>query len=154
MNIDLIQLENSVEEFLSILQSLETDKLIITSLSYIALFNNLEIKALIEKPVKNITKISIDGTPVDLFIVNKKYFLGLLSKRISQSRWKEAFSSYLFNEILHSNFERIKDIQGHFIFSNNLAKLKSDHEFTTIDNYVFPVGKTKSVIAVPEVKIQ
>jgi len=36
----------------------------------------------------------------------------------------------------------------------NLAKLKSDKEFSTIANHVFPIGKTKPVISLPEVKIQ
>ena len=48
----------------------------------------------------------------------------------------------------------IEDIEIIQSSSNNLAKLKNDNEFTTIDNYVFPVGKTKPVIAVPEVRIQ
>jgi small subunit ribosomal protein S4e len=38
--------------------------------------------------------------------------------------------------------------------SHNLALMKGAHEFTTIEPYVFPVGKTKPVIAIPEVKVQ
>lgn len=36
----------------------------------------------------------------------------------------------------------------------NLAKMKGDTEFSTITDYVFPIGKTKPVIALPEVKIR
>jgi len=36
----------------------------------------------------------------------------------------------------------------------NLAKMKGVNEFTTLEKYVFPVGKTKPVIAVPEVRVQ
>lgn len=38
--------------------------------------------------------------------------------------------------------------------SHNLAVMKGENEFTTIEPYVFPVGKTKPVIAIPEVIIQ
>jgi small subunit ribosomal protein S4e len=38
--------------------------------------------------------------------------------------------------------------------SNNLAKMKGEHSFSTIEPYVFPVGKTKPLISIPEVKIQ
>ena len=38
--------------------------------------------------------------------------------------------------------------------SRNLALMKGEHNFTTLNQYVFPVGKTKPVIAIPEVKIQ
>jgi small subunit ribosomal protein S4e len=36
----------------------------------------------------------------------------------------------------------------------NLAKMKGKKDFTTLQNYVFPIGKNKPVIALPEVKIQ
>jgi len=36
----------------------------------------------------------------------------------------------------------------------NLAKMKGTKEFTTLRNYVFPIGKTKPTITLPEVKIQ
>jgi small subunit ribosomal protein S4e len=38
--------------------------------------------------------------------------------------------------------------------SYNLALMKGDHKFTTIEPYVFPVGKTKPIIKIPEVKVQ
>jgi len=38
--------------------------------------------------------------------------------------------------------------------SYNLALMKGNHDFTTIEPYVFPVGKAKPVIAIPEVKVQ
>jgi ribosomal protein S4E len=37
----------------------------------------------------------------------------------------------------------------------NLARMKDgDRQFSTLQKYVFPIGKTKPVIALPEVKIQ
>jgi small subunit ribosomal protein S4e len=36
----------------------------------------------------------------------------------------------------------------------NLAKMKAAKEFTTLKNYVFPIGKEKPAIALPEVKMQ
>jgi len=36
----------------------------------------------------------------------------------------------------------------------NLAKMKGHKEFTTLQNYVFPIGKNKATITLPEVKIQ
>jgi small subunit ribosomal protein S4e len=36
----------------------------------------------------------------------------------------------------------------------NLAKMKGKSNFSTLQDYVFPVGKTKPVIELPEVKIQ
>lgn len=35
----------------------------------------------------------------------------------------------------------------------NLAKMKGKTEFSTLTHYIFPIGKTKSIITVPEVKM-
>ena len=47
----------------------------------------------------------------------------------------------------------IEDIEIIASSSNNLAKMKGTHPFTTIEPYVFPVGKAKPVITIPEVKV-
>ena len=36
----------------------------------------------------------------------------------------------------------------------NVAKMTGDQAFMTLEQYVFPIGKTKPVIALPEVKVQ
>lgn len=36
----------------------------------------------------------------------------------------------------------------------NVAKMSGNNKFTTLERYVFPIGKTKPVIAIPEVSIQ
>jgi small subunit ribosomal protein S4e len=48
----------------------------------------------------------------------------------------------------------IQDIEIVQSSKPNLAKMKGEKEFTTLQNYVFPIGKTKPVISLPEVKIQ
>jgi len=56
-----------------------------------------------------------------------------------------------------SHIGEIADIQElEFIPSTkpNLAKMKGITEFSTLQKYVFPIGKTKPVIELPEVKIQ
>jgi small subunit ribosomal protein S4e len=50
-----------------------------------------------------------------------------------------------------ATIESIEIIQSS---SSNLAVMKGGNDFTTYEKYVFPVGKTKPVIAIPEVKIQ
>lgn len=48
----------------------------------------------------------------------------------------------------------IEDIAVVASSRSNLATMKSDHEFMTITHYVFPIGKTKPVIQLPEVKME
>jgi small subunit ribosomal protein S4e len=47
----------------------------------------------------------------------------------------------------------IKDIEMVASSKPNLAFMQGTEEFSTISNYVFPVGKTKPVISIPEVKM-
>jgi small subunit ribosomal protein S4e len=47
----------------------------------------------------------------------------------------------------------IEDIEIISSSKPNLAKMKGQTEFSTLQKYVFPIGKTKPVIELPEVKI-
>ena len=48
----------------------------------------------------------------------------------------------------------IQDIQVVPSATPNLAKMKGDTEFSTLTHYIFPIGKTKPIIPLPEVKMQ
>ncbi|UCD14283.1 MAG: 30S ribosomal protein S4e [Thermoplasmatales archaeon] len=48
----------------------------------------------------------------------------------------------------------IKDIQIVSSSKPNLAYMKGNKEFSTNTEYIFPIGKTKPIITLPEVKIQ
>ena len=47
----------------------------------------------------------------------------------------------------------ISDIQTTISSKSNLTKMKGSTEFTTLQKHVFPIGKTKPSIELPEVKI-
>lgn len=48
----------------------------------------------------------------------------------------------------------IEDIQIVASSKSNLVIMKGDKEFSTLTHYIFPIGKTKPIITLPEVKIQ
>ncbi len=48
----------------------------------------------------------------------------------------------------------IEEIQVVASSKPNLAKMKGENEFSTIAKHVFPIGKTKPAISLPEVKMQ
>lgn len=56
-----------------------------------------------------------------------------------------------------SHIGEIANIEGVEVIESskpNLAKMKGAAEFTTLQKYVFPIGKNKPIIEVPEVKIK
>lgn len=50
-----------------------------------------------------------------------------------------------------ANIEEIQIVQSS---KPNLAIMKGEKEFSTIADYIFPIGKTKPVISIPEVRMQ
>ncbi|MCK5258830.1 MAG: 30S ribosomal protein S4e, partial [Thermoplasmatales archaeon] len=48
----------------------------------------------------------------------------------------------------------IEDVETVSSSKPNLAKMKGKSEFSTLQSYVFPIGKTKPAITLPEVRIQ
>jgi small subunit ribosomal protein S4e len=48
----------------------------------------------------------------------------------------------------------IQDIETIASAKQNLTKMKGKTEFSTLQEYVFPIGKTKPIVELPEVKIQ
>ena len=48
----------------------------------------------------------------------------------------------------------IEDVEIISSSKSNIAKMKGTKEFSTLKDYVFPIGKNKPVIALPEVKMQ
>jgi small subunit ribosomal protein S4e len=48
----------------------------------------------------------------------------------------------------------IQDLEIISSSKSNIAKMKGKNEFSTHQEYVFPIGKTKPIISLPEVKIQ
>jgi ribosomal protein S4E len=48
----------------------------------------------------------------------------------------------------------IQDIQVIPSSKPNLAKMKGETEFSTLSHYIFPIGKTKPIVMLPEVKMQ
>ena len=56
-----------------------------------------------------------------------------------------------------SHIGQMADVQDLEIIpssKSNIAKMKGTNEFSTHREYVFPIGKTKPAISLPEVKIQ
>jgi ribosomal protein S4E len=48
----------------------------------------------------------------------------------------------------------IEEIQVAQSSKPNLAIMKGEKEFSTIADYIFPIGKTKPAVSLPEVKVQ
>ena len=97
---------------------------------------NQEIAAILNK-IGDVLKIKFKDNKIeDLF----RYEKGTVSMVIGGSHIGEM-----------ANIEEILKIPSS---KPNLAKMKGKTEFSTLTHYIFPIGKTKSIISIPEVKMQ
>lgn len=122
-HINIFTTNQEIDPFLDFIKSIHTDFIILSSLSYITVFNSRQINKLIPVIKNNILKISIDAIPVDMYLVEKKAFLKILDSYITRLRQSHNIERILFDDILLHSFETIVDIGGKILFHNNLRQI-------------------------------
>jgi len=79
----------------------------------------------------------------------------LKDKKISDTfKFEKGTTSMIIGGSHIGEVANIKDIEIISSSKPNLAKLKGKNEFSTVQDYVFPIGKDKPAIELPEVKVQ
>lgn len=69
-------------------------------------------------------------------------------------KFEKGTISMIIGGIHIGEIANIEDIEIIPSSKPNLAKMKGKNDFSTLQKYVFPIGKTKPTIEIPEVKIQ
>ncbi|MBS3748786.1 MAG: 30S ribosomal protein S4e [Candidatus Thermoplasmatota archaeon] len=100
-----------------------------------------------------------DGT--NMIIKDKKYHIGdVLKIKLKDSKITDVFPrekgtiSFIIGGSHIGEMAVLDEISVIKSSNPNVAKMTGDQQFTTLEQYVFPIGKTKPVITIPEVKIQ
>jgi ADP-glucose pyrophosphorylase len=112
----------SAQFFTESLREVPRDFLILSGMSFVSLFNADEFLRIHETLAFDIVKISVDHTPLDLFIVRKERLCELLEKQNSVPASEPHFLRALFRRVLHHSFEQIEDIPGKVFFHYNLMQ--------------------------------
>ena len=120
---EIIILTHDSSPLLDTLEAMDSDKVILSSLSYIAFFEKEHLFRVVSKCSDNILKISIDGIPVDLFLADRRHLINVIRSYQARYSIHGYFGSILFQDILHNSFDIIEDIPGAFFLQNNLTQL-------------------------------
>jgi hypothetical protein len=121
--LEIVSLTRGIHEFIELLEADTSETIILNATSLVTVFGLEDLIRLVNLSTAISMKVAIDGTPSDLYIMDRKALIDLL--RSFQSRFSTAgsFTRFLFNEILHSSFEEIESIPGEILFQNNLMQL-------------------------------
>jgi len=100
-----------------------------------------------------------DGT--NMIVKDEKYHIGdVLKIKLKDNKVTDVFpreEGSISFIVGGSHIGEMATLDGISVIQSskpNVAMMKGDQQFTTLEQYVFPIGKTKPVIAIPEVNIQ
>lgn len=121
--LEIVPLTNGISEFIELLESDTSETIILNSASLVTAFAMTELVKIIGTAKSNRAKISIDGTPSNLYLMDRKNLIDLLRSFQNRFSAAESFTGSLFDDILHSSFDEIVNIPGEILFQNNLMQL-------------------------------
>jgi len=122
-SLEIVPLTNGLCEFVELLESDTSETILLNSASLVTAFAMTELVKIIDTAKARRVKISIDGTPTDLYLMDRNNLIHLLRSFQNRFSAAESFTGFLFDDILHSTFDEIINIPGEILFQNNLMQL-------------------------------
>lgn len=121
--IQILYINEFIEDFIRFLEQIPQKVILLSNISHIALYSYADIQKIIDAGVEEIIKISINGSPIDLYITDKDILLGYLRDYKSKSIKRTDIYEVLFEDILLTSFDSITEIPGELLFNNTLTQL-------------------------------
>ena len=122
-SLEVVPLSNGISEFIELLESDTSEIIMLNSTSLVTVLAVTELVKTIDNAKSNRVKISIDGTPSNLYLMDRKDLIDLLMSFQNRFSATGSFTGFLFDDILHSSFDEIVNIPGEILFHNNLMQL-------------------------------
>ena len=123
-NLEIVPLIGDYQELLELMENEDTELIILASTSTVMLFSFEELLPLLKRTGKSrLIKISVDGSPADIYLAHRTHLIELLKSYASTYRGSTRVVSFLFEHILHTSFDTMENIPGTILFQNNLMQL-------------------------------
>ncbi len=114
---------DNLDFFINHLQGQKAEYVVISSFSYVGFFNKEELVQLAERNDYPIIKLSLENTPVEVYICNRRELIKLLKKNQRRIGKRERLEHYLFENFLLTGFEVIKNIEGRLFFNTSIEQI-------------------------------
>jgi hypothetical protein len=122
--LEIVPLSKGIAEFVDLLENDASELVILNSTSLVTVFSLSEIIRRIGNAAKsNCVKISVNGTPSNLYLVDRKDLIDLLRSFQNRFSASDSFAEFLFEDLLLSSFDEIVNVTGEILFQNNLMQL-------------------------------
>jgi len=115
--------EDGLAGLLPLLQSDEAERVFVFPLSQVFLAEPGPLADRLGRPAAEITRLSVDHTAMDLYIVRRRTLIKQLKERLAVGRPGGLPLSELSGGLLAGAFELIEDVPGQALFQNNLMHL-------------------------------
>lgn len=116
-------LENGLDDLLTWLGEETADIIVLSSLSFVPVFDAADLLRVISTMSGALIKISVGHIPADLFAARRKRLIELLEASRSRLPASRPCERFLFEDILHADFELIENIPGRILFHNHVKQL-------------------------------
>ncbi|MBA7668603.1 Glucose-1-phosphate adenylyltransferase [subsurface metagenome] len=130
----LLFLEGGLKQFIQLLENDPSDAVIISTLNLISIIEEDALGALCKNIKGNIVKLSLNNTPVDIYMADRRKLIKELESFLYRNHKMKKFEETLFQEILHTSFDIIEDIPGVLHFHNNLMQMYRENLWLVANN--------------------
>jgi hypothetical protein len=121
--IPVLAMEQGLHSLLSTLEQDSSEQVLIYPFNQVCIFEQESLAATLERPRPDLVRLSVDNTPLDLYIARRKALVRLLKGTLAGDGEANAPLASLFTRILEKHFEIIENLPGMALFQNNLMQL-------------------------------
>jgi hypothetical protein len=121
--VETVVVEPGLEPLVDMVTALPEEELLLCSTTFAALFDPARLLAELRTPRKErLTKIAVDGTPLDFYAVRKRTLLAVMRRPTTRRPEEEPFVDQLFERSLHDGFNHMAELPGRVVLCRNLTQ--------------------------------
>jgi carbonic anhydrase/acetyltransferase-like protein (isoleucine patch superfamily) len=121
--IPVLAMEEGLRSLLSALEQDNSEQVLLYPFSQVCILEPEALAAALERPGADFVRLSVDNTPLDLYIARRKALVRLLKATLAGNGGVNVPLASLFTRILEKHFEIIENVAGMALFQNSLMQL-------------------------------
>ena len=121
--VETVVVEPGRDAIVELLGSIDADELLVCSTTFAALFDAGRLALELRTSRKErLSKLTVDGTPLDFYAVRKKSLVAAIRRPAALSYEEEPYVDQLFERTLHGGFNHMTDLPGKVVLCRNLTQ--------------------------------
>jgi carbonic anhydrase/acetyltransferase-like protein (isoleucine patch superfamily) len=121
--IPVLTMEQGLRSLLPVLEQETSELVLLYPFPHVCIIDQDSLAAKLEQPGADIVRLSVDNTPLDLYITRRKALARLIKEALAGSAELHTPLGCLFSRVLEGRFEIIENLPGMTLFQNSLMQL-------------------------------